>query len=357
VIVFDVAGEIVIPIGGAIRLVNKGLVIDGLSAPAPGVTLRVSTYRVQDNVKINSGAQDIIFQGLRFHGPYNGGPFRGGNNQALPAIDGDAKPAGMVKRVVMYRNTFRNLPDCGPDSWGAVTGLTFQENLWLNSRHPTTVSRPPDQGPAPDVCRNDDRSYCHTDGATWFRNAFINNFERNPKIVVGENLEYVNNVVYGWATPNPTEGGGVGLQINPKSGPQYPFGSMNIVSDAFIDTQNRPDGGCVYGDLPRGTPANNGSKARAWNGNGGMVSRIWTKDLLLPLGRHFTQYNCTTTPGASSGPFVPPAYAQIPASLVVGKDQLESVIQGAGMPWPLADEIAVKAKAIADYKARLAQGH
>jgi hypothetical protein len=74
-------------------------------------------------------------------GPLQWRAVPGGNNQALPAIDGDGKPAGMVKRVVMYLNTFRNLPDCGPDSWGAVTGLTFG-NLWLNSRHPTTVSPP-----------------------------------------------------------------------------------------------------------------------------------------------------------------------------------------------------------------------
>lgn len=359
VLVFDKAGTITLPCPGFppgdgsyhIYIDKPRIVIDGLSAPAPGITLQQPKICDQDNIKIKSVASDVVIQGLRFRGPYPGGVFKGTNNQALPAVDGDSKPAGTIRNIVFYRNTFVGNYDSAPDLFGRVMNATIQANLWLGNRHPESVTRPSDQGPT--ACKNVDGSYCHPDGVTWYRNAWLENFERQPKIVVGDHLEYVNNVVHAWGAPNPTEGGGVGLQINPKSGPQYLFGTMNIVANAFLDAHNRPDAGCLYGDIPKGQPSTDGSKARAWLGNGGMVSRIFVAQNLLPVGRLYTKYNCATTPGANGKPFIPPGYAQLP--FVSGELQLEPVIFEAGMPWPdLAEQTAQK-KAQAAFKKRTGQ--
>lgn len=115
------------------------LTIDGTTAPAPGITIRKTT--ISNGEVIIAGTHDIIVTGLRFHGLFKqGAPNQ--NNAATIAIDGDANPDHVAKRIILDHLTSRNATDGGPDIYASYPSyMPLSGQGWSHAIDATPASR------------------------------------------------------------------------------------------------------------------------------------------------------------------------------------------------------------------------
>jgi len=326
-IVFGVAGTITLLSEITIR--TAYLTIDGTTAPSPGVTIAKTAPCGYNAVVIGPG-HDLVIRGIRFDGVWVPGAPVSCNNAASLGFDGDIGPIQRpwddeppdpqprsVRKVIVDRCTFLHGADSAPDVWGEVRDMTFSRNLLYENKHPQTVSY------AQTTPRRMPRQRL-----SFYRNVYAKNQERHPQLVNGVyDMEYVNNVVYGW-TPYDANSG-YGIRFKGGSG-DLDTSPINVYGNAFIDTAGRPSWACVFGDAPT---ANSGPRLRV------QAMRIWIADNIFPPGyAPFLAANCTTTASAAGGPYPVPAYAEI---TTLPSASLRTILPEVGMPFRASAEQAI----------------
>ncbi|MHC4800159.1 MAG: PKD domain-containing protein, partial [Planctomycetota bacterium] len=174
-IVFDVGGTI--NLRRSLYIESRSyLIIDGSSAPSPGITISVPRNK---NFVIKGPAHDIIINNIRVDGHGNA------NNVFGIYAWNMTKP---VYNVIVDHCTFTSAGDAVFDTRGHVSNITYSWNLFKNTDYMGSFS---DAGVRK--------------GISFHHNVCAHGGERIPKIKNEDGgtttkFDMVNNVVYGWNT-------------------------------------------------------------------------------------------------------------------------------------------------------------
>jgi len=209
------------------------------------------------------GATDnVILRGCRFRNMYK------------VEIDGAAGSRKLASRVVVANNTIGpGMTDGALDMWAAVSDVTIIGNLFYSSGRGGTFTH----YPAPFQTRQ---------RISVLRNAFAKNPERNPQLRADiRDLDFRNNVVYGWSTG----GFGYGTRIRAESG--EPPVNGNFVNNVY---------------------ASSGQKCNALIllQAGGSIGRLYFSGNLLPSG--------CSAPSSTGSQLAPPGTTTLTAAQTPG---------------------------------------
>ncbi len=229
--------KIVFTVGGEIRLQHDliistpHLTIDGLTAPAPGITIRKKSLG-QGEVIIStngpSSAHDIILRYLRFDGEWDYTEIID-NHSATLTIDGEDEP-GAVYNIVLDHLTIKRSTDAGPDLWGDIKDVSIQWCLIYDSLHPMTISHFKGRQARQNISLH--------------HNVFAHNHERNPQIRGNvHHLDYRNNVVYQWKRFI----GGYGIRLRHRNN-VFPT-KINFVNNFFL-SDHAGNSALYFGEHP-----------------------------------------------------------------------------------------------------------
>ena len=202
-IVFDIAGTITLASDLNIRW--SYLTIDGASAPSPGITIvQPGNIGTAIEGRVSTGpTHDIIIHHLRMDGLATGHT----NQGDIWGLDGASAP---VSNVIIDHVTAIGATDGVFDIWSDVTDVTLSWNVILDTVTASHVS-------TADVDVSRRRVSIH-------HNVFARNNERQVRFRHDtQQIDFVNNVVYGWGW---MDGGAGGLDIAYDSGEVNP--SLNI---------------------------------------------------------------------------------------------------------------------------------
>lgn len=215
-VTFAVGGTIVLSRDLAIR--QPYLTIDGLSAPAPGITIaktgtgedgesRIQTWPAQGTC-----GHDVLIQGIRFRGVWTRDTEVHSQNADNLQIDGEDLK-GCLKNVVIWRNTFIDGQDTAGGIWGSVTDVTFGYNLVVYNLHPQQISH----FPGGEAGQQRERISLH-------HNIYAYAHERLPNIRGNSwDIDIVQNIFHKWgafgfgggyATKFRCRGGGCPMRVN-----------------------------------------------------------------------------------------------------------------------------------------------
>ena len=238
VITFDVGGTIE-PLAD-IRVRQPYLTVDGLSAPDPGITIAKSGTGEDGEFLINTWSanatcgHDVLVQGIRFQGVWQGVDEMHSQNAATIAIDGEDLPL-CLHDVVLNRITVRGAQDSGGDIWGSATDVTVQYSAFIESLHPNTYSHFP--GGVADQQR--ERISNHHNLYGWIH-------ERGPQ-VRGDNrdMNFEQNIMHRWADYG--FGGGYAMRLRCRDGacPQR----INLIGNHFTAAASALQTGLVLGEV------------------------------------------------------------------------------------------------------------
>jgi pectate lyase len=283
--------------GGTITLestlnIRYGFVtIDGASAPDPGITI-VQPAGIATTIEAGNSSgpvSDVIIHHLRMVGATveeEGADIWG--------IDGEANP---VSRIIIDHVTASGGQDGIFDLWSDVDDVTLSWNLMIDTAKMMHLS-------TNDLALTRDRVSIH-------HNVFARNNERQIRIRHhSEQIDYVNNVVWGWGF---FEGGAAGLHVAYDEGEVNP--SLNVVGNVFQFVEGLD-----------GDPGD----AIIWE-TGASVGTIFFDDNLVPKDE---------MDGVSNGDAqVIPAEAQV---TTYGAATLaENVVPWAGTHYPTEGEVAL----------------
>ncbi len=146
IITFSVSGTITLL--SDLRIRQPYLTVDGLSAPAPGITIEKQGDGTDGETGVttwkgnNTCGHDVLVQGLRFKGTWPRNTETHNQNAGNMSIDGEDLP-GCLKNVVLWRNTYVSAQDSSGDMWGSMQDVTFAYNLVIYSLHPQSISHFP----------------------------------------------------------------------------------------------------------------------------------------------------------------------------------------------------------------------
>jgi hypothetical protein len=177
--IFEVAGEI--QLRSALRATSPYLTIAGQTAPAPGITVRGGTLRIETH--------DVLVQHIAVR--------PGDNRDGVPPSQRDGitigveGPRSSAHHVVLDHVSVTWALDENISTWYRTTrNITISNSIIAegldHSIHP--------KGPH-------SKGLMIGDGSrriSVIRNLIANNIERNPYLKPGTSVEFVNNVVYGW---------------------------------------------------------------------------------------------------------------------------------------------------------------
>lgn len=207
-ILFDVGGTIVLQSDLNVRY--SYITIDGSSAPSPGITIeQPGTIGTTIEARPSTGpAHDIIIHHLR-----NDGQATSHDNAGdIWGLDGSEE---LVHSVIIDHVTGIASTDGVFDVYGDVKDVTLSYNLILDTITALHFS-------TADISQSRERFSFH-------HNVFAGNNERQIRIRHhNSQIDYVNNVVYGWGW---FEAGGYGLHVHHDPGETNT--SMNVVANVF----------------------------------------------------------------------------------------------------------------------------
>jgi len=240
-ILFDVGGTIELEDDLDIRWSH--VTVEGSSAPDPGITI-VQPLGVNTTISGHNStgaAHDVIIHHLRHVGP-------GGHDDTTDdfwGLDGQAAP---VYNVILDHITGSACNDGVFDFWGEVHDVTISWNLITDTVTALHLSNV-------DFVR---------ERISFHHNVFARNNERQIRVRHdNRQIDYVNNVVYGWGW---FEGGGYGLGIVYDEGEPNP--ELNVVGNVF----HYVDG------------LSNGEDDAVFFEQGSDVGDVWFEDNVVPDG-------------------------------------------------------------------------
>lgn len=147
-IVFDVGGTITLT--SDLSFNSPFMTVDGLSAPAPGITLAKTGNGEDGETRVYSRSgtcgHDVLIQGLRFKGVWSRNSESHSQNAGIMSVDGEDQK-GCLKNVVLHRNTWIDGQDAAGQIWGSVVDLTLSHNLFAYNYHPQSISHWPGNEP------------------------------------------------------------------------------------------------------------------------------------------------------------------------------------------------------------------
>ena len=234
---FEVGGTIVQL--ADLRIRQPYLTIDGLSAPAPGITLEKQGDGTDGETVINTWpnndtcGHDVLVQGIRFRGVWTGDSEDHNQNAATIAIDGEDLPL-CLHHVVLNRVTVIAAQDSGGDIWGSIHDVTVQYSAFLESLHPNTYSHFP--GDEPDQQRE-----CLSNHHNLY--AYIH--ERGPQVRANVwDANFDQNISHRWDAFG--FGGGYAVRFRCRNGacPQR----VNVVENHWTDGSESPMTALILGD-------------------------------------------------------------------------------------------------------------
>jgi len=227
IIRFTRAGTITL--NASIYIQQSNITIDGASAPAPGVTI---THTPENHGGLIFGSPgrkigDFVLAHLRFRGVWDKVPEHVSGYTILGTYIDDDR-GGKVENMVFDHLTICNHED-KVSFWGHVENVTVSRCLFYDSHMGTLVSI----HSLPYQLRRKGFSIHH--------NVFARCRQRSPQLRGWiEQLEYVNNIVYGWEM--------YGMRI--KNEPGERSVNANVVNNVFCSDGRRPDSALIYGWEP-----------------------------------------------------------------------------------------------------------
>lgn len=258
IIEFDVAGEITLE--SRLSVERPFVTINGASAPAPGITLRLGGGEASLVVQ---GTHDVIITHLRIVGPHVIGQEPPDNTAGL-AIDGETNPDNVASGVVFDHLTVLGTNGGGPDLWGEMRDVTVSYCLIADSHSGTSVS----------YFGGD--SFYTLQRISLHHNAWIGNENHNPQLRADvRDFDFVNNVIADWSDD------GIGLWIRAKEG--EPTVDANIVANHF-SSGTRTQWSIVFAEQP-GPDGDGGPMAPAAQGDvvtSAALGSLWIADNELP---------------------------------------------------------------------------
>ncbi len=293
-----------------LRIRQPYLTIDGLSAPAPGVTIEKLGDGTAGQTIINTWppnatcGHDVLVQGIRFRGVWTGASEDHNQNAATIAIDGEDLPT-CLHHVVLNRVTVLAAQDSGGDIWGSARDITVQYSAFLNSLHPNTYSH----WPGGEADQQRERLSHH-------HNLYYRNHERNPQVrgnVWDANFEQnISHRWDGWGFP-----GGYGMRLRCRNDacPQR----VNVIENHWAGGSDSPDAALILGDAVG--PEDDGPIA----------------DQTYMSGNHLPAENVDVGAAAAEFPRAPEA-----AVTLYGDDELVTkVLPNIGVPFRTPEEDAI----------------
>jgi len=315
VVTFDVGGTIE-PLTD-IRIRQPFLTVDGLSAPDPGITIAKSGTGEDGEFIINTWSanatcgHDVLVQGIRFVGVWEGIDEMHSQNAATIAIDGEDLPL-CLHHVVLNRITVRGAQDSGGDIWGSARDVTVQYSAFLESLHPNTYSHFP--GGVPDQQR--ERFSNHHNLYGWIH-------ERGPQ-VRGDNrdMNFEQNIMHRWGDYGFGGGYAMRLRCRDAACPQR----INLIANHFTGAAANLETGLILGEAAGDDP------------DGTTVEpQVYMADNWLP------PENLDAGTAASEFPRDPEA----DVTLFAPGDVVDSVLPNIGAPYRTAEEDALFAEVAA----------
>ena len=201
-IVFDVGGEISL---GDLQISNSYLTIDGSTAPAPGITL-TNVGRLVLEASSGRAVHDVIVNNIRAIGG-------GGSEETNDLWELDGSSGAPIYNVVLDHLTMSRSADGNVDIYGDVHDVTLSNSLIMDSIQGQHFSQ----------------SGGLRERLTIYNNVYYGVNERQPRIRYDtRQLDFVNNVVYGWGW---FEGGAAGMHLE-IGGFQY-SPSANIENNVY----------------------------------------------------------------------------------------------------------------------------
>ena len=276
-IVFDVGGTITL--ASHLRIEAPYITIDGATAPAPGITI-IQLSGIQTSVRFT---HDVVITHLRMRGQ-GGHP----NNAAdIWGINGELRPAS---KIVLDHITAYAAEDGIFDIWGDVSDVTISNSMLLDTLMTSNVHGPPPYGST------------IQQRITYYRNLFTGNNERQVRLrYSSRDIDYVNNIIYGWGWE--ADKSGIGLDIH-NDGDAWPTPTrINVEGNLFhfvsdnprgsdttgIDFVHGPNVGQVYfanNVLPAGTQAVSTGPRTSMSGLSLEDPASLPADLLPDVGAH-----------------------------------------------------------------------
>lgn len=210
-IVFDVGGTITLQ--SDLRIVDSYLTIDGATAPEPGVTIAQpgSIGSVIEASGSVGPITDVVITYLRMDGMASGAHLNEGD---IWGLDGEA---ALVSNIVLDHITAIAATDGVFDVWEGVSDVTISWSLITDT---VTAMHMSGSG----LTEPRQRISLH-------HNVFAGNNERQIRLRHNStDIDYRNNVVYGWGW---FEAGAAGLHLAYDDGEVNP--SINVVGNAFVE--------------------------------------------------------------------------------------------------------------------------
>jgi hypothetical protein len=320
-IVFDVSGTITLT--SRLTIAVDYLTIDGATAKGPGITIAQKPNT--DFGVLVSGTKrhthDLVISHVRFRGSYD----VVSNHKVGTAILSFDADCGKVSCKPTWATVDAGISAVVLDHivhaydrdkltfWGKIRDVTLSSSVFYGSNKALLLSF----YSAPyDLERT---------GFSIFRNAFIENAERNPQLRgLIRSLEIVNNVVYGWGV----------YGVRKKSEVGEAKIDVNLIRNTFIDSQGKGQSALIYlGDV---APASCLAQGTLYTKS--TMGKLWVTGNTLP-STNCDQYSTV------SAPLTIPKRAELPAqaAAVAACDVLNAV--GLARAARTTDEAARIAKA------------
>ncbi|MEM6991737.1 MAG: protein kinase [Myxococcota bacterium] len=274
---FDVGGTI--QLESELRIDAPHLTLDGLSAPAPGVTVASGSARsmgvvLTDNAESNRCAHDVLVQGMRFLGTWDGTQHTVEQRATVELIARDVPDC--MRNIVLNRVTVIASKDAAGDMVGSVGNVTVQYSAFLRSHHPMEITNRPGE-----PLLHENISLHH--------NVFAYFHERSPQIRGAvRDVDIVQNVFMNWNAYD--FGGGYAMRFRCRDGrcPQR----INVVGNHWASGSGDPVHALVFGQIPEQDPDDGpipqqifmkDNQLPAANANFGIAPAAFARDSTVPL--------------------------------------------------------------------------
>jgi len=204
-IIFDVSGYI--DIKKQIVIYNDNITIAGQTSPK-GITLRGSRLKVKAN--------NVIVRGMRFRA---GAKTKGDPQYSNRDGFGIGSKNKIVKNIIFDHNSATWAVDENASSWYSSQNVTLQNNIFAEA----VLSK----GASFGYLVGTSHRATPPSNITFYRNAFLNNKDRNPKIKDNAtNIELINNFGYNW------KASGLGIDKGGRS-------KINVINNYYKHGPNR----------------------------------------------------------------------------------------------------------------------